>query len=454
MNRRYFVLILITLLILLFAFTINTFAAPNGSLQVSFINVGQGDSALIQDQNGFDVLIDGGKSSAGPTVVGYLRDQGVDDVDVMVASHADSDHIGGLIDVLEMDDIPVQQVIYNGYPGDTSTWFEFATAVANEGLSLTAAQYPLIYTWGSVSAHILNPVSGLIDPDQNDASVVILLDHNNIEFLFTGDISSIEEAEIVARGTPVAAEILKVPHHGSKYSASADFLSEVQPNEAVISVGSNSYGHPTDETLTRLLSAGARIWRTDESGTILVTSDGDTYSIIGEISIGGDIFLPLIIRSTPEPLPTPTTPPPPPTTQPPPPTTEPPPPTTQPPPPTTEPPPPTTQPPPVTTGNVQIINIFVDGAGSSEPDEYVEIRNDDTNSIQLQNWTLRDIADHIFTFPSFVMEPGKVCRVYTNENHPEWCGFNYGSGSAIWNNGGDTAYLRDGNGTPIDDYSY
>ena len=106
-----------------------------------------------------------------------------------------------------------------------------------------------------------------------------------------------------------------------------------------------------------------------------------------------------------------------------------------------------------TTGNIVIVTIHYDGTGSSEPDEYVEIRNDDTKSIQLNNWTLSDTASHVFTFPSFVMEPGKVCRVYTNEYHPEWCGFSYGSGSAIWNNGGDTATLRDGNGTLIDEYS-
>ena len=89
-----------------------------------------------------------------------------------------------------------------------------------------------------------------------------------------------------------------------------------------------------------------------------------------------------------------------------------------------------------------------------EPDEYVEIENDDSFPIQLQNWTLRDEANHIFTFPSFVIQPNQTCRVYTNEDHPEWCGFNYGSGSAIWNNTGDTAFLRDANGTLIDDYSY
>ena len=172
------------------------------------------------------------------------------------------------------------------------------------------------------------------------------------------------------------------------------------------------------------------------------------------------LYLPIVVDGTEE-SPSPTTPPPstteppPATTEPPPPTTEPPPPTTEPPPPTTEPPPPTTQPPPIPSGNIVIRNIFYDGVvNSNEPDEYVEIRNDDTNPIQMQNWTLYDVANHTFTFPTYAMQPGEVCRIYTNENHPESCGFNYGNGSAIWNNSGDTATLRDGNGTLIDDYSY
>ena len=110
--------------------------------------------------------------------------------------------------------------------------------------------------------------------------------------------------------------------------------------------------------------------------------------------------------------------------------------------------------PPVITGNVIINDIFFDGAGSSEPNEYVEIQNVDKKRIQLKDWILHDIANHVFTFPDFVIQPNQTCRIYTNENHPEWCGFNYESGSAIWNNGGDTAYLRDANGTLIDDYSF
>ena len=264
MKNRAGYIVLLILVVLLTLITISASAKKLDSIQVSFINVGQGDSALIQDGDGFDVLIDGGIASAGPTVVAYIREQGVDDIEVMVASHADSDHIGGLIEVLNARDIPVDTVLYNGYPGDALTWDAFVAAVANEGASLIAAQFPLTYTWGSSTAKIMNPVPGLTDPDQNDVSVVILLDNGEVEYLFTGDIDSAVEADIVARGTPVAADILKVPHYGSKYSSSAYFLSAVQPAEAVISVGDNPYGHPAPETLQRLLDVGARIWRTDE----------------------------------------------------------------------------------------------------------------------------------------------------------------------------------------------
>jgi PKD repeat protein len=122
--------------------------------------------------------------------------------------------------------------------------------------------------------------------------------------------------------------------------------------------------------------------------------------------------------------------------------------------PTQGPPTATPTPPPASTGNVVITYIFYDGAGSQEPDEYVQIRNGDTVSIQLQSWTLRDSANHVYTFPAHVMPPGQVCRVYTNQYHSEWCGFDYGHGSAIWNNDGDCAYLRNAQGQLIDNYCY
>ena len=400
--------------------------------------MGQGDFAILRDGNGFDVLIDGGKTSAGPTVVNYLEQNGITELDVLVASHADSDHIGGLINVLEDPNITVNQVIYNGYPGTTATWNDFVTAAAGDGLSLTTTQFPAEFDWGLMHVYVLNPASGLGNPDTNDACLVLKISFGSTDYLFTGDIDSTIEATVVARQTPVAAEILKVGHHGSEYSSSSAFLAAVSPSDAVISVGDNSYGHPSAGTISRLQTIGATIWRTDISGNITAIGDLSTYFITPDFSSSiQQIFLPLIIRpenlsptptSTPNPSVTPVIP--------------------------TSTPTPTT-PPTNNTGNVDITNIFYDGvAGSNEPDEFVEIKNNDSHFIQLQNWTLRDAADHVFTFPAFVMTPGQICRVYTNENHPEWCGFNYGSGTAIWNNSGDTATLRDSSNSLIDEYVY
>ncbi len=115
---------------------------------------------------------------------------------------------------------------------------------------------------------------------------------------------------------------------------------------------------------------------------------------------------------------------------------------------------PTPTPVPRITGNIVITTINYHGTGPNEPDEYVEIRNDDSWPIQLKNWTLSDLQNHIFLFPSYVINPTQVCRIYTNEIHPEWCGFSYGSSSSIWNNTHDCADLRDSSVALIDRYCY
>jgi len=105
-------------------------------------------------------------------------------------------------------------------------------------------------------------------------------------------------------------------------------------------------------------------------------------------------------------------------------------------------------------GNVQIIYIYYDGEAPNEADEYVEIKNVGSTSVQIQNWTLSDKAFHIFTFPQFVMVPNQICRIYTNETHSEYCGFNYHSGSAIWNNSDDCGYLRNSSDVLKSQYCY
>jgi beta-lactamase superfamily II metal-dependent hydrolase len=280
-------IVLILLLFLIGSGPIN--AEPTAQiLTVAFLDVGQGDATLIRDGNGFDILVDGGRKGAGEYLLDYMREVGVDDLEVVLATHADSDHIGGLIAVIEADDIPVESVFYNGFPGTTQTWTEFSDAVSASGLSLIQAQYPNTYTWGGITVQVLNPPSSMIDPDQNDASVVLLVDYAQISLLLPADIDSSIENKLPNRVTTLQADILKVAHHGSKHSTSQSFLGEVQPQEAIISVGTNPYGHPAPETLSRLNDIETGIWRTDLVSTILLTSDGESFEIFPKL-----LFIPL-----------------------------------------------------------------------------------------------------------------------------------------------------------------
>jgi competence protein ComEC len=274
---------------------------PSNNLKVSFIDVGYGDSILIQDITGFDVLIDGGSPLAGSKVIDYLREQGVDEIDVMVATHAHKDHIGGLTEILQMTDIPVHQILYNGDSGDTETWADFAEAVNDRRLTLTSAHYPMTYTWGTSIAYILNPAPDLVETNQvndvqNAKSVAILLDHAEVEFLFTGDIGASGELALISRANSISADILKVSHHGSDDSSNAAFLVAVSPAEAIISVGDNPSGYPHEETLDRLQSVGARIWRTDQAGTIVVLSDGASYTVNGLLPLAYRMYLPIVVE--------------------------------------------------------------------------------------------------------------------------------------------------------------
>ena len=258
---------------------------------VSFIDVGQGDAILIRDGAGFDILIDGGRKSAGEGLIDYMLELGVDDLEIMLATHADSDHIGGLIKVLESDALLVESILFNGYPGDTLAWQEFEAAAVVDGLTLIPIQYPQHPTWGGFDVQVLNPPAGLVLPDQNDASIVLHLGYAQVDILLTADIDASIEQLLPGRTSSLQADILKVAHHGSKYSTSAAFLQAVQPGEAIISVGPNAYDHPTPETLLRLLDAGSSIWRTDLLGTITVVSDGYTYQMLPRVTL-----LPLILQ--------------------------------------------------------------------------------------------------------------------------------------------------------------
>jgi competence protein ComEC len=185
-------------------------------ITIAFIDVGQGDATLIQDGKGFDVLIDGGQKFMGEELLDIIRQHDVDDFEVILATHADSDHIGGLITVIQANDIPVESVYYNGYAGDTLVWTEFSEAVVSEGLSLIPAQYPQIFMWGGLNVQVLNPLPGMVNPLQNEASVVVLINYEHISLLLPADIDNGVEALLPMRTSNLKVDILKIAHHGSK----------------------------------------------------------------------------------------------------------------------------------------------------------------------------------------------------------------------------------------------
>jgi beta-lactamase superfamily II metal-dependent hydrolase len=253
-------------------------------MTVAFLDVGQGDATLIRDGNGFDILVDGGRKGASDYIIDYMKLAGVDDLEIVLATHADRDHIGGLIAIIERNEIPVESVYYNGYPGTTQTWIEFSDAVTTAGLSLIQTQYPDTYSWGGITVLVLNPVAGMVNPEQNEASIVLRIDYAQTSVLLPADIDSRVEDKLPNRAATLQADILKIAHHGSKHSTSETFLDAVLPQEAIISVGLNSYGHPAVETISRLDASGVGIWRTDAIGTILLSTDGESIEMLPKLT--------------------------------------------------------------------------------------------------------------------------------------------------------------------------
>jgi competence protein ComEC len=249
---------------------------PSGSLQVHFIDVGQGDSVLIQTSGGTSMLIDGGDTDMG--IVQYLKSKGVTQLDTVVATHPHADHIGGLVQVLKA--IPVAKVVTNGQPTTTKTYENFLDAIAAAKSEYVEVKRGDSLHLDNIVFTVLNPVS-INGDDLNNNSLVLRLVYGKVSFLFEGDAQAEAEASMAASSVSlVSATILKVGHHGSRTSSSPAFLSLVKPEVAIYSAGrNNAYGHPHPETLMALAAVGATVYGTDVNGTIIVTTDGNTYKV-------------------------------------------------------------------------------------------------------------------------------------------------------------------------------
>jgi len=246
-------------------------------LTVSYIDVGQADSILIQTPGGKNVLIDAGNNEDANTIVTYLKGKNISRLDYVIATHSHEDHIGSMDTVINTFDIG--NMVMPKETSNTQTFRDLLTAIANKGLKPIEAKAGLKFDFGSeLYAELLAPNSSGYE-DINDYSAVLRLVYGENSFLFTGDAEAKSETEMLHLGSQLKADVLKVGHHGSNSSSSAAFLANVHPKYAVISVGKgNTYGHPTAGALERLGSIGTTIYRTDESGTIVCESDGETIT--------------------------------------------------------------------------------------------------------------------------------------------------------------------------------
>lgn len=241
------------------------------TMAVHFIDVGQGLSILVQS-GGQNLLYDGGDQEHADDVVSYLQQQNVQNIDYMISSHYDEDHVSGLIDC--MNTFPVSNVIGADYAQNSDVFTVFMDTAAAKGLDV---RYPFVgdsYSFGTGSFTILAP-DGINAADSNNNSVVIKLENGSTSFIFTGDAEEKSEQDMIKPDVNLDCDVLCVGHHGSSSSTSWDFLEATTPSYAVISCGiDNQYNHPSAETMGKLSDMGIPVFRTDKQGTVIAQSDG------------------------------------------------------------------------------------------------------------------------------------------------------------------------------------
>ncbi len=266
------------------------------SLKVVFFDVGQGDSAFIETPEGHQIVIDGGPNSV---LISKLAEQMPfwdKTIDMVILTHPEKDHMTGILSLLERYD--VDYFLWTGISVDnaenkklaellekaeTKTQnFLLASLIGANSTKIIFAEPEKDFLAGSVFIDVLHPfedLSGKQVKNTNDSSVVFKMIFGKNEVLFTGDIGFSVEKKLVESDVDLSSGVLKVAHHGSKYSTSEEFLSKVNPVSAVISSGKNSYGHPTPEVIQRLEDIGVEVLRTDQKGDITMLLDGKNIQI-------------------------------------------------------------------------------------------------------------------------------------------------------------------------------
>ncbi|MDQ1275660.1 MAG: competence protein ComEC [Euryarchaeota archaeon] len=384
--------------------------AADENLTVHFIDVGQGDSILLE-YDGKAMLVDAGEINKGSEVSAYLHDQSISGIDYIVATHPHSDHIGGMDEVL--NSFQVGHFIDSGFPHTSKTYENMLTTINEKDIPFEVAEKGEEIEFDpAVDIEVFNPESEYSD-ELNENSVVLKVSYGEVSFLLMGDAGLETEEKLMSAGSDLDSDILKVGHHASRSGSGEAFISAVSPDVSIIEVGAgNDYGHPHAEILERLQKA-SRVYRTDLDGSIIVTTDGSTYTIITQKSGSED----------------------------------------------------------ENQGITDMEDTGSQEAGSEETeleeaesemseisneestvyvsdlslqDEWVKITNRGSSPVSLEGWKIEDDGNnHAYSFTSFTLESQATVTLYTGGGTATATELYMDSDSPIWNNDGDKAYLFD-----------
>ncbi len=252
-------------------------------LKITFLDVGQGDAAVVESPSGKVMIIDtGGLRHDGDTegrkvVAPFLRSEGINHVDAILLTHPHADHIGGAVDLI--DRFSVSELADNGQDAEVPLVAGILKEAQSHGAIYHRATRGDTFDFGDgVQAKVLEPSGETLQRSENNASLMIKIEYGKTSCLMTGDAELGEEEALEQTGDSLRSEVLKVGHHGSRTSTSEKFLNAVHPKFAVISVGvRNLYGHPSMEVTDRLRSIGAAVFRTDKNGAVTCRSDGLSF---------------------------------------------------------------------------------------------------------------------------------------------------------------------------------
>ncbi|QLG61076.1 lamin tail domain-containing protein [Halorarum salinum] len=427
----------------------------NGTLEVHYINVGQGASTVLITPDGETMLIDSGDwRDDGEYVLTALNRLGIDRIDHLVTSHADADHIGGhaaIINHYETERDGIGAVYDPGITSSSQTYADYLDAIEEHEVPLYETREGDSLPLDGVNATVLGPPEPyLAGEDRNENSLVLYVQHGETSFLFPGDAEAEHEAHIAETyGDRLNVTVLQAGHHGSSSSTGEELLDATSPQIAVISSAFDSqYDHPHTETLERLADREIPTLWTATHGTVAVRSNGTAVEVWTQqaapttatdlrdgspIEPGSDAQLELQLTvggaladggiDTTET-------------------------------PTTE----TTTPPDSQSESLSLVDVHADAAGNDNEnlnDEYVVFENTGDDPLDLSGWQVADAADHTYTVPDgFTLEPGERVTLYSGSGTNTDSELYWGAERAIWNNGGDTVVVTHSDGRLVLEEDY